>query len=111
MNTYVLVIILIFGMIMLFMFNRQIEERKQEKQDWKVSKKGRDGIIYSQKVDGEWRSIEVDGELLLGQINHVIYFKNEEEWAAYPKWAQNRTEIINRIKIVFPPSRTEYENT
>jgi uncharacterized alpha/beta hydrolase family protein len=110
MNIYVLVIILIFGIIILFAINEQIKKRKEGKQSWKVSKRGRDGIVYSQKVDGEWKSIEVDGELLLGKISHVIYFKTENEWTGYPKWAQNRTEIISRIKIVFPPARTEYEN-
>ncbi|MFD2587241.1 hypothetical protein ACFSQJ_09890 [Croceitalea marina] len=83
---------------------------KKEPKNWKVSKKGRDAISYEQKVDGEWKSIEIDGELLLGKINHVIYFKSEGEWTDYPKWAQNRSEIIRRIKMVFPPTRTEYEN-
>lgn len=110
MNTYVLAVILIFGILILFATNGQIKKRKEGKQGWKVSKRGRDAIVYSQKVDGEWKFIEVDGELLLGKVSHVIYFKTEDEWTSYPKWAQNRTEIINRIKMVFPPSRTEYEN-
>lgn len=66
MNIYVLAIILIFGIIILFAINGQIKKRKEEKQGWKISRRGRDGIVYSQKVDGEWKSIEVDGELLLG---------------------------------------------
>jgi hypothetical protein len=110
MNIFLLVTILVFGIVLLLLINGQISSQKEKKQGWKVIKKGKDGIVYEQKVDGEWKSIDVDAELLLGKINHVIYFKTEIEWTEYPEWAQNRTEIISRIKTKFPHTRTEYEN-
>ena len=106
----ILIFILIFGILLLLVINRITKRSRKRNQDWKVSKKGRDGIVYEQKVAREWKSIEIDAELLLGKINHVIYFKSQDEWTEYPKWAQNRTEIISRIKTVFPPAKTEYEN-
>ncbi|WP_452601741.1 hypothetical protein [Pontimicrobium sp. MEBiC06410] len=56
------------------------ENRVVQKRGWKVVKKDRDSIFYKEKVNEEWKSIVIDGELLLGKINFVIYFKTKEEW-------------------------------
>ena len=69
-----------------------------------------DKADYEQKVNDEWEKIVIDREILLGKISSVIYFKTNQEWLEYPKWAQNRAEIIERVKKEFPPSSTEYED-
>ena len=71
---------------------------------------GRDTIYYEQLILNKWKSIEVESEILLGKKRRVICFKNEIEWLEYPKWAANRDEIINRIKIDFPQDKYLYEN-
>ncbi len=110
MNIYVIAAILIIGIIIILIINKQILNRKEKKLGWKAYRNGRDEIYYEQKVNEEWKKIEIVGEILLGKICFVIYFKTKKEWLEYPKWAQNRTEIIERIKTKFPPSRTEYDN-
>lgn len=110
MNLYVFGLILIVGLIFIQLIDNWFKKRKEEKQGWRVRRKGRGGISYEQKVEGKWEQIEVDGELLLGKINLVLYFETEIGWTKYPKWAQNRNEILSRIKSKFPPKTTDYEN-
>ncbi|AXT62292.1 hypothetical protein D1816_18630 [Aquimarina sp. AD10] len=110
MNIIVIVVLLIIGLIIVLLFIGWILKLWQERLGWNAYGSGRDGITYTQKVDGKWKRIEIDAELLLGKINRIIYFKTEKEWTAYPEWAQNRTEIIHRIKLKYPANRTEYEN-
>ena len=43
-------------------------------------------------------------------MSKVLYFKTEEKWIEYPDWANNRKEIIRRVKMDYPPEQTEYEN-
>ena len=110
MNTYLILVILIIGIIIVLITKKQLLSRKEEKQGWKVFRKGRDEIFYMQKISDKWQGIEIAGEILIGKIGFVIYLKTEEEWLEYPNWARNRAEIIERIKIEFPLSHTEYEN-
>ncbi|MEM6687077.1 MAG: hypothetical protein AAF617_14950, partial [Bacteroidota bacterium] len=83
---------------------------KENKRGWRTRSLGRDDFSYQQKIDNEWKEITIEAELLVGKISRVIYFKAVENWSDYPEWAQDRDEIIQRIKIEYPPHQTEYEN-
>jgi len=87
-----------------------IKKPKENKRGWRTRPLGRDGISYQEKGKNGWNGIEIDGEMLFGKISKVLYFKTKKKWNEYPEWAQNRREIINRIKLDFPPKDTEYEN-
>jgi len=87
-----------------------IKKPQENKRGWRTKLYGRDPILYEEKINGEWKSIIISAEMLVGKVNKVIYFKNEKEWNEYPKWAQNRNEIIKRVKLEYPPKNTEYEN-
>lgn len=110
MNILLIGVVIVFGLIAILLLIGFIKKLWQERLGWNVYRSGRNGITYTQKVDGKWKRIEVDGEILLGKVSHVIYFKTKNEWTEYPQWAQNRMEIINRIKLKYPTSQTEYEN-
>jgi len=110
MNFLLIGIIILIGLIIIFLLIGLINKLWQERLGWNAYRSGRDGITYAQKVDGKWERIEIDGEMLTGKISHVIYFKSEKQWTEYPNWAQNRMEIINRVKLKYPANRTEYEN-
>lgn len=72
--------------------------------DWRVGHRGRDQMYYEELRGGEWRRIEINGEMLMGQAHHVIYFATPAEWQKYPEWArERRDEIIGRIKSEFRP--------
>lgn len=76
---------------------------------WRVSHTGRDQMLYEERANGAWRSLVIDGEMLLGPAHHVIYFRSADEWTRYPDWAQGRRdEIIARIKSQFRPPDYEY---
>ncbi|WP_074407645.1 hypothetical protein [Aquimarina megaterium] len=103
-------IIIIVGLILIFLLIGLVNKLWQERLGWNAYRSGRDGITYTQKVNGKWKRIEIDGEMLTGKISHVIYLKPEKQWTEYPEWAQNRTKIINRIKLKYPTNRIEYVN-
>ncbi len=103
-------IIILLGIVLFFLIRFQIWKIKENKRGWRTRSLWRDLISYQERINNEWKKIEIDGEMLVGKISKVIYFKTEKEWTEYPEWAQNRMEIINRIKMEFPPTRTEYQN-
>ena len=103
-------LLIIVGIVLFFIIRFQILKIKENKRAWRTRALGRDGITYEERINNEWKKIEIDGEMLVGKISKVIYFKTEKEWTSYPEWAQNRKEIIGRIKKEWPPSRTDYEN-
>ncbi|WP_299314911.1 hypothetical protein [uncultured Aquimarina sp.] len=108
MKLFIIVLIL----ISVFVVVKEIVVRyKEGKRGWKTYRKERDQIVYAQKVDGEWKKIEIDGEMLGlgGRTGFVIYFNSIAKWNEYPSWAKNREEIIKRIKQNYPPKNTEYE--
>ena len=78
---------------------------------WRVGHRGRDSMYYEELINGVWARLNIDGEMLLGEAHHVIYFADEERWATiYPVWAQGRRlEIITRIKREFPPPDYLYD--
>lgn len=78
--------------------------------DWRVGHRGRDQMFYEERDGFSWRRIEIDGEMLMGEAHHVIYFATPAQWLAkYPAWAQaRRDEIIARIKSEFRPPAYEY---
>lgn len=78
--------------------------------DWRVGHRGRDQMFYEERDGFSWRRIEIDGEMLMGDAHHVIYFATPVQWQAkYPLWAQGRRdEIIARIKSEFRPPDYEY---
>lgn len=77
---------------------------------WRVGHVGRDAMFYEELVDGDWKRLPIDGEMLTGRAHHVIYFASEEDWEAGPAWARGRrAEIIARIKSEFRPPEYEYE--
>lgn len=78
---------------------------------WRVGHVGRDMMFYEEWHDGEWRRINLDGEMLTGRAHHVIYFPSPESWQQHqPEWARHRrAEIIARIKLEFREPDYEYE--
>ncbi|WP_298544320.1 hypothetical protein [uncultured Aquimarina sp.] len=108
MNLYVIGIIVISVFIVV---KRIMTRYKEGIRGWKTYRKGRDEIAYAQKVDGEWKEIVIDGEMLGfgSKISIVIYFDSKAKWNEYPKWAKNREEIIKRIKQDYLSRNTEYE--
>lgn len=67
-------------------------------------------MYYEEFHAGEWRKIDVDGEMLIGRAHHVIYFASPEKWLLYPEWARGRREeIISRIKSEFKEPDYEYD--
>lgn len=81
----------------------QHSDQKDIERGWRVGHRGRDSMYYEELINGVWARLNLDGEMLLGEAHHVIYFADEERWAAiYPAWAQGRrAEIIERIKSEF----------
>lgn len=80
-----------------------------ESQGWRVGHRGRDMMFYEELHDGKWQRIDIDGEMLMGQAHHVIYFRNADDWKKYPEWShERRDEIIARIKSQFRESDYEY---
>lgn len=78
-------------------------------QEWRVGHRGRDMMYYEENVNGRWERLDIDGEMLMGQAHHVIYFASKERWESYPEWARHRrTEIITRIKSEFRAPDYEY---
>lgn len=76
---------------------------------WRVGHRGRDMMFYEEYHDGEWRRIEISGEMLMGAAHHVIYFAGADGWKNYPEWARHRRdEIIARVKSRFTPPDYEY---
>jgi hypothetical protein len=72
---------------------------RNENRGWKFYKKGYDKIIYSEKINGLWKHIEIDAKIDFGTF--VPCFRNSEDWKEYPDWAQNRRVIIDRIERKF----------
>ncbi len=78
-------------------------------QRWRVGHVGRDCMYYEECIDGAWRRLDIDGELLLGRAHHVIYFRSPEDWQRGPAWSHGRRdEIIARIKRAFGEPDYEY---
>ena len=76
---------------------------------WRVGHRGRDHVYYEERHQGEWKRIEIEGEMLMGRAHHVIYFTSPERWRGYPAWARDRRdEIVGRIKSVMRPPDYEY---
>lgn len=93
---------------MSFLYN--LFRRGAEKRGWRVGHRGRDVMYYEEFHDGQWRQIDLDGEMLVGRAHHVIYFASPEQWQHYPEWARDRRdEIIARIKSDFREPDYEYE--
>ncbi|MFK7749718.1 MAG: hypothetical protein AB8B65_15075 [Kordia sp.] len=70
------------------------------KQGWKVVKKNYKQIDYSEKINGKWQTIKIDANITIGTFEP--FFKSNEEWKSYPKWAQNRPIIMERVTKKFP---------
>lgn len=81
----------------------------RDERGWRVGHQVRDGMYYEEFVDGSWRRIEIQGEMLMGPAHHVIYFDSPERWQAYPVWARHRRdELIARIVSEFREPDYEY---
>lgn len=77
--------------------------------EWRVGHRGRDQMYYEERHGLTWERIEIDGEMLMGEAHHVIYFASPERWRSYPPWARDRRdEIIARITSEFRPPDYEY---
>ena len=74
--------------------------------DWRVGHQGRNATYYEEFVDGSWRRLEIDGEMLVvGRAHHVIYFVSTQ----FPDWsAGRREEIVARVKSKFRPPEYRY---
>ncbi|WP_395740584.1 hypothetical protein [Prosthecobacter sp.] len=78
--------------------------------NWQAGHIGLHGIWYEEWLGGKWQRLEIDGEMLVGQPHHVIYFGDENAWKQKPAWAQHRRdEIIDRIKSKFRIPDYEYD--
>ncbi|WP_299272910.1 hypothetical protein [uncultured Psychroserpens sp.] len=93
-------ILIIVTFILIVQSQNIIRYFRNEKRGWKFYKKNHKKIIYSEKIKGTWKHIEIDAEIDYGTF--VPCFKNEENWTDYPDWAQNRNVIMDRIKEKFP---------
>lgn len=81
-------------------------------ESWRVGHRGRDLMFYEELHDGDWRRIEIDGEMLTGRAHHVIYFACPEVWLQYPDWARHRRdEIMARVKSRFAAPDYEYQES
>ncbi|MBL9206808.1 MAG: hypothetical protein JNN01_17090, partial [Opitutaceae bacterium] len=78
---------------------------------WRVGHLGRDSMFYEEWGGGEWRRLEIQGEMLMGRAHHVIYVPSPAAWQAGPGWArERRDEILARIKSRFPPPDYAYQD-
>ena len=67
-------------------------------------------MFYEELVNGQWKQIEISGEMLTGRAHHVIYFADPDEWQKYPDWARGRRDVIvARIKSQFQEPDYEYD--
>jgi hypothetical protein len=67
-------------------------------------------MYYEELHEGEWRRLDIDGEMLVGPAHHVIYFGSRASWSQKPEWARGRRdEIIGRIKSASPIPDYEYQ--
>lgn len=94
---YILLIIIFVIAVFLGRIKRYY---KHNKQGWKVEKLSYKQIHYSEKFDGKWKYIEIDANITIGTFEP--FFKNKEDWKAYPDWAQNRPIIMERVTKKFP---------
>jgi hypothetical protein len=93
--------ILIFIIFLLAVFAERIKNYYlHNKQGWKVEKMSHKRIHYSEKIDGKWKTINIDADITIGTFEP--FFKSKKEWEAYPSWAQNRPLIIERVTKKFP---------
>ena len=77
---------------------------------WRVGHRGRDAMYYEELVGGEWRRLDLDGEMLTGRAHHAIYLGSNEQWQRRPEWARGRrSEILARLKSALPIPEYEYE--
>lgn len=66
-------------------------------------------MYYEERHGFRWERIDIDGEMLMGEAHHAIYFATPERWLTYPAWARDRREeIIARITSEFRPPDYEY---
>ena len=71
---------------------------REAERDWRVGHLGRDRICYEERHHGEWQRLEIDGEMLMGEAGHAVYFASPEAWRSYPEWArERRDEIVARV--------------
>jgi hypothetical protein len=86
------------------------DHHRDKERGWRVGHQGRDVMFYEELRDGTWMRIPIEGEMLMGQAHHVIYFASPQRWLKYPEWAHHRREeIIARIKSEFRPPDYLYE--
>jgi len=77
--------------------------------DWRAGHRGRDSLYYEEWHDGEWRRIEIGGEMLIGRPHHVVYVPSPEKWLGYPEWARHRRdEILGRLRSELAPPDYDY---
>lgn len=95
-----LYILLIFVFILVVRLDKIRKYFRDKELGWKVYKKNYKEIVYSEKIDGKWKSIIVDAQINIGTFEPN--FKSESEWLSYPKWAQDRNQIIERVVKRYP---------
>ena len=100
----------VLALLMLVLeFLRRRQRRAWNDRGWRTQRVGRDELVYEELVDGAWKSLPIDGEMLTGASDFAIYFDSAERWAEYPSWArERRDEIISRIRQDCPAPRYEY---
>ncbi len=107
----ILVLSVFGGLFMFALVRGYFIKRADLKRGWRVGHAGRDQMFYEELVEGSWKRIPIDGEMLIGDAHHVIYFPSRKEWEAMPEWTRGRRkEIVTRIKERFTAPGYEYED-
>lgn len=90
-------IILSILVVVLFAI-RLISLPKENAKGWKVKKVGNGKQSYSERIEGEWKSITFRVELYSKDASrHSIIIPNN--WSDMPEWAQTgKEEILKRLK-------------
>ncbi|MFK8059428.1 MAG: hypothetical protein AB8B78_04980 [Polaribacter sp.] len=77
-----------------------MRNQRDKRLGWKSKKISHNKIIYSEKINEKWEEIEILREYEGGSF--YPKFKEINNWVSYPKWAQNRDKIIERVSKRFP---------
>ncbi|PQJ78450.1 hypothetical protein [Polaribacter porphyrae] len=99
MNYLLLILLFIIGVYV----EKLIKRVRDDKLGWKVQKFNRDKIIYSEKINNKWESIDIRAGFDIGTF--VVHFENKTDWKEYPEWAQDRNLVIERVLLRFPKKK------
>ncbi len=101
--------LLIFIVFVVYFMVERIRKRIRDKKiGWKAIKESHDVILYLEKIDNEWKQIEIHRAYANGTF--FPDFKNENDWKDYPVWAQDRATITKRVLKRFPRKKDSIDD-